>query len=496
MTTLSRRQFLQLTSASALVVAMPARWLTSRPAAAVDISDELHVLKRLTWGPRPSDVQRIQAMGIAAYIEWQLDYAAIPDPLVDELVESDTLYSMGLEDLQAAASDYDRVISAALWNRLYRAIYSERQLYEWMVEFWTDHFNIPIPDLIAEKSYDDRNVVRRHALGNFRDLLLASAQSPAMLLYLNNASSDKEHPNENYARELMELHTLGVDGGYTEVDVVEVARVLTGWTVRAGWPGGFFFDSNRHDMGEKTVLGRTFPAGRGIEEGLQLLDFLATHPSTAHHIATKLCRRFVSDSPPDDLITSTAQVFLDTAGDITSVMRHILTSAQFMAAKGQKYRRPLEFMVAAVRAMRDGLTIHERAALVWPLEPMGQIPYNWNPPNGYPDAAGAWLNTNGLLHRWNIALQLPFLPTQEWYEELDLDLDAVLPPADESVGAMIDRAAEMILGHGLSAEDRDALVFFVSDFGDANQAASGALREDRLSGLLGLLMASPAFQWR
>jgi len=359
-----------------------------------------------------------------------------------------------------------------------------------MVEFWTDHFNIPIPDYLSDRMIDERDVIRPHALGHFRELLLASAQSPAMLHYLDNAVSNAEHPNENYARELMELHTLGVDGGYSEVDVVEVARILTGWTV--GDNGLFYFDSDAHDFEAKTVLGHSFPAGRGLEEGLQLFDLLATHPSTAHFISRKLCRRFVSDLPPDTLVDSSAALFLATEGNLRAVMRHILTSQEFMASAGQKFRRPLEFLVAALRALQLGLQIDNPETLVYSLEPMGHLPFFWQPPNGYPDVGMAWMNTNGLLERWNTAILLG-LAGSGYFSGLALNLDAVIPPVD-TLGEMVQTVADTLLLRSLPQDD---VLEFMRVMGspDPSQPVTDALRQQHLPTLVGLMLASPHFQW-
>ncbi|MCA9904796.1 MAG: DUF1800 domain-containing protein, partial [Anaerolineae bacterium] len=457
------------------------------------MAPEIQVLSRLTWGIRPDDVVQIQQRGIEGYIDWQLSPEAIVDPLVDEFMASHPILSGSPQEIaRAQDEDYGSVHNLALWHRLYRAIYSERQLYELMVEFWTDHFNVPISDLVTEKVVDDRDVIRRYALGTFRSLLLASAQSPAMLYYLNNEGSNKEHPNENYGRELLELHTLGVDGGYSEQDVKEVARALTGWTVRD--ETGFVFDAEMHDFGEKTILGTVFPAGRGIEEGLQLLDMLATHPATARHIAFKLCRRFVSDQPPSALVDSTAQVFQASGGDLRQIMRHILTSADFMQASQQKFRRPMDALVAILRVLRPGLEVYDFDIPVWWfLEPMGQVPYYWHPPDGYPDVADAWINTNGLLSRWNAAILLP-LAADGWYEGLALDLDRVVPPA-ATVGELLDGVLHLVLAGDIDPQDRESLIYYLSDYGDPNQQVSDGLRAERLASLLGLIMASPYFQW-
>lgn len=497
---LSRRNFFRAAGLLSIGTLGQINWSNERVAYAqgdgIPADAALHVLNRVTWGARPEDLDRINQMGIEAFIDWQLDYENISDPKVDEFVAARRILSMEYDELNRIASDnYELVLETVLWNRVYRAIYSERQLYELLVEFWTDHFNVPIGDYIVDKTLDDRDVIRRHAFGKFRDLLFASAQSPAMLYYLDNAASNAEHPNENYARELMELHTLGVDGGYTEGDVVEVARALTGWTVNDSFPGRFAFDINNHDTDEKTVLGHTLPAGRGIEDGLQVLDILARHPSTARFIAFKLCRRFVNDRPPDALVESAAQVFTNSDGDIREVIRHILTSADFMASAGQKFRRPLDYLVAMFRVLTPGAVIEDASTVVYGLEPMGQLPYFWNPPNGYPDAAGAWINTNALLYRWNAALLLA-LAGDGYLDGVVLNIDQIVPPdLSATVGSMVDSAAKRILGVSLPPADHDQFIACISRDADPNQSVDADLRASKLPGLVGLLMASPYFQW-
>jgi hypothetical protein len=490
----SRRTFLSFSAVA--LGALATHWANLPHAQAQSVGQAtdpaLHVLNRLTWGVRPDDIARIQQMGIEAYIDWQLDPANIPDPVLDTYLGARRILTMPQHELLAVVSQqYGYVLETMLGARLYRAVNSERQLYERMVEFWTDHFNVPIGDLLAEKIVDDRETIRAYALGSFRELLFASARSAAMLYYLNNDSSTAEHPNENYAREIMELHTLGVDGGYTEQDVIDVARALTGWTVRYG--EGFTFDPNIHDTGEKTILGYTLPAGRGIEDGLAVLDILATHPSTARFICFKLCRKFVSDAPPETLVTSAAAVFSATGGDIRAVMRHILTSTEFMASGGHKFRRPFDFLVAALRALSPGLQIEDYSALVWAMEPLGQIPFFWGPPNGYPEPAGAWINTNGLLHRWNLALNLAEAGSG-YFDGVALNLEAVVP-MQPTVGAQIDAAARHILGRTLPDDERTLFAAFMSRDGNINDPITADLYYGKLPGVIGLLLASPHFQW-
>jgi hypothetical protein len=491
---ISRRTFLSFSAAA--LGALATHWanLPRTQAQSLEQATDpaLHVLNRLTWGARPEDIARIQEMGIEAYIDWQLDYTNIPDPAVDNFVGARRILTIPLNELSPlVGNQYGPILETMLAARLFRALYSERQLYERMVEFWTDHFNIPIGDLLAEKIVDDREVIRAHALGSFRELLFASARSAAMLYYLNNDSSTAEHPNENYAREIMELHTLGVDGGYTEQDVIELARALTGWTVRYG--DGFYFDPDTHDWEEKTILSQTFPAGRGVEEGLQMLDLLANHPSTARFICFKLCRRFVSDTPPETLVASAAAVFSETSGDIRAVMRHILTSGEFMTSGGQKFRRPFDFVVAAMRALSPGLQVEDYSAVIWSTEPLGHIPFFWGPPNGYPEPAGAWINTNGLLHRWNIALNLAEAGSG-YVDGVALNLDVVVP-IQGTVGEQIDAAAQRILGRTLPDDERALFAAFMSRDANLDEPMTSDIYYTKLPGVIGLLLASPHFQW-
>ena len=356
------------------------------------------------------------------------------------------------------------VIAELSQQRILRAIYSERQLEEVLVDFWMNHFNVfvgkgQVRNYLTEY---ERDVIRPRVFGKYRDFLGATAQSPAMLFYLDNWQSaapegvattadvqrnrnavprrfpgaglpdrrrrlqdpdmrDRQVPggpalppqvrsrgiNENYARELMELHTLGVDGGYTQKDVQEVARAFTGWTIaNPRLAGGFQFDPRRHDDGEKVVLGRRIKPGGGQKDGEEILDLLARHPSTARFIATKLARRFVADDPPAALVDRAARTFKDTDGDIREVVRTIVTSPELL---GDSYRRaktknPFEFVVSAVRA--TGLDISNALPLVQSLRDLGMPIYGAQPPTGYADKADAWVNTGALLGRMNFAVAL------------------------------------------------------------------------------------------
>lgn len=458
------------------------------------VSAARHLANRLTWGARPQDIARVREMGAAGYVEWQLDYQAIDDPLVDSFLERHPALSADISGIRRALDeDYGAVFQQVLWGRLYRAAFSERQLYEKVVEFWTDHFNVPLPDMVPEKVIDDREVARSHALGRFHDLLMASARSPGMLLYLNNASSHKDHPNQNYSRELLELHTLGVQGGYTQQDVIEVARCFTGWTLQQdGWRGPMVFDRNMHDEGEKHVLGHRIAAGRGIEDGLQVLDILATHPSTARFISTKLCRRFVADDPPESLVTSVAATFTATDGDIKAVLRTLFSSEEFMAARGTKFRRPMESLAAMLRALRPSIEVNDTWLVNYSLERLGHLPYHWFPPNGYPDMAEPWFNVNGLLHRWNAAMVLAHAHHGWTDGAVTVNLDEVVPTAT-TVVSLVDTTWERLVGDPIGDATR-SLLLAALDNPPPLDAVSSDFRYDRLPSLVGLILASPEFQ--
>jgi uncharacterized protein (DUF1800 family) len=305
-------------------------------------------------------------------------------------------------------------------GKLLRAIYSNRQLEELLSDFWFNHFNVYLDKgadhfLITEY---ERDVIRPHVLGRFRDLLAATAKSPAMLFYLDNwqsrapgqAGRGKRAPsglNENYGRELMELHTLGVDGGYSQHDVTEVARCFTGWTIdQPGQGGPFTFNPRMHDQGEKTVLGFRIAAGGGIEDGEKVLDILARHPSTAHFISRKLAIRFVADDPPPALVERMAQIFLKTKGDLRAVMTTMLESREFwsLGAYRSKLKSPLELVASAVRAA-DG-DVDFATGLVNQVAQMGQPLYRKQEPTGYSNLSQEWLNSAGLLARMNFAVNL------------------------------------------------------------------------------------------
>jgi uncharacterized protein (DUF1800 family) len=314
-----------------------------------------------------------------------------------------------------------RVVAVDLSEaKLLRAIYSERQLAELLDDFWFNHFNVYLDkgaDRYLVTGYE-RDAIRPHVLGRFRDLLEATAKSPAMLFYLDNwQSAGPDAPegrsqarrglNENYARELMELHTLGVDGGYTQKDVAEVARCFTGWTIyRPLLDGRFYFNARLHDDGEKLVLGVEIPAGGGVADGEKVLDILARRPATAHSVSRQLAQRFVADDPPEALVDRMADTFLKTDGDIRQVLETMLHSGEFwsVGAYRSKIKSPLEMAASAVRA--TGGKVDFAFALVNQVARMGQPLYRKMEPTGYSNSSTEWINTATLVARMNFALQL------------------------------------------------------------------------------------------
>ena len=411
-----RRTFLQLTGFAAASAAAGCRRGPSLQAlldrfatsatldeggAAGALSPIPRSLSRLAYGPRTGDVQRVAAMGESAWIEEQLSPASIPDLAARWRVRPIETLQLDLPDL----FDYARptVLDDLRRATILRAVYSQRQLFERMVEFWTDHFNIFVgkADCAWLKVVDDREVIRRHALGNFRDLLRASATSPAMLVYLDGEVNAAGRPNENYAREVMELHTLGVNGGYTQRDVMELARALTGWRVRSAfWRGRVFFEKIRHDPGIKQVLDLRLGSGpqRDLEE---ILDRLCSHPATARHLAARLVRRFVSEDPPESLVARVAAAFSASRGGIRPTLSALAHSEEFRRSP-LKLRRPFDFAISMLRAV--GASTDGGRAMQGELERMGQVPFGWPTPDGFPDTAAPWKAR--LLSRWNFALDL------------------------------------------------------------------------------------------
>ena len=383
-----------------------------QPPASAAIDDAAHVLSRLTFGPRPGDHARVSAMGPRAFIAEQL----APESIDDAAALGRSRHFEALDAWPAGELlEYDprELLDQLTRDKVQRAVHSKRQLFEVMVDFWTDHFNIDPSkgDSRWLKPVDDRRVIRAHAFGKFADLVRASALSPAMLWYLdgreNRKATAEERPNENYARELLELHTLGVHGGYTQRDVMEVARCLTGWTVRARSRarlavGKVDFDPSRHDDGEKEVLGVVIPAGLGRGDLDRVVKIVAAHPATALYVSGKLCRRFVADDPSQPVVEAVAREFRESGGDIRRVLQTLFGHEEFWASRGGKIKRPFHFVVSALRA--TGARTDAGRAVQDYLLRLGHAPFQYPTPDGYPDEPQPWMAT--LLWRWRFAAEL------------------------------------------------------------------------------------------
>ncbi len=573
-----------------VVLTQPLVFAQKRPKVQSLTEDQrvIHVLNRLGFGARPGDVERVKAMGVEKYIEQQLNPEKISDTVAENRVRELSVLTMTTAELyekypqpgqllrqlqargklpadmpddaaknnqtQPPANPLDneknrqmiqeyyrenglqrpqRIIDELQASRILRAVYSERQLQEVMVDFWTNHFNI-----FANKGADrwllpawDRDTIRPNAMGKFSTLLQATAQSPAMLFYLDNfqsvspnANANREADprygarrplldllagrrrqqqpaaaqpqrqrrgiNENYARELMELHTLGVDGGYTQKDVQEVARCFTGWTIiqpRGGAaavnamrgeagrrnPGTFSFNERVHDDGEKVVLGHKIPAGGGIKDGLMVLDILAHHPSTAKFIATKLVRHFVSDTPPPGLVDRVAATFTKSDGDIRETLKAIFFSKEFNSTEAYrvKIKRPFELVVSAIRTLgadtNGGPGTHQ-----W-IARMGEPLYGFQTPNGYSDAAESWVNTGGLLERMNFGLALANNRVQ--------GTTVNLAKTNGEQAKVMDEYLKTILAGEISSATREALLKQLEP-------------ADPVTKVVGLILGTPEFQ--
>ena len=529
--------------------ATPPRGAPSLPAQ----DSAFHVLNRLAYGPRPGEVSQVATMGVRNWINRQLEPERIPDDVLAERERTFPILAFDQHDLArmvaevqmerreqrlagdtvkraprmagdspSVEEDLRDLIAQEQQLTVVRAALSERQLEEVMVDFWTNHFNVFLgkgADRFLLPSYIE-HTIRPHAMGKFRDLLIATARAPAMLFYLDNWESvapgstpprarnaprlrrglllddprmrppqvnrqpAKRAPqgiNENYARELMELHTLGVDGGYTQQDVIAVARILTGWSIERPSAGGeFAFHDWAHDRGEKVVMGVRFPSGHGEDEGLRLLGMLADNHATMHHVSAKLCARFVADAPPDGCVDAAVAAWERTDGDIREILRAIVNSPEFWSpqAMQNKIKTPLEFVVSAVRAVAaDPDSTNHLAQVVGRL---GEPLFLHVAPDGYPEREEAWVNSGSLLERMNFAVGLAAgrLPG------VRVELDSIVP-ATQDHDALVAAIDDRVLGGKMSDHTRQVLREQLADMTDPVQARTFAM---------GLALGGPDFQ--
>lgn len=579
-----------------------------------DRPEIVHVLNRITFGPCPGDVETVEKMGLRNYVESQLHPETIDDSAVEQEVAQFELLQMSPQELsQLFLEDTKRFVNkqkqltangqgtqppqaananagqnqveppppvapqgntmnmideANKWRsvaaigqleqaKLVRAIESRRQLQEVLVDFWSNHFNIDMkkgPDRVY-KIVDDREVIRPHIWGKFRDLLEASAKSPAMLHYLDNATNTVAREvspleqqmqamyiqktlgaaapadaatdnqplkakkqggiNENYAREIMELHTLGVDGGYTQQDVQEVARCFTGWSIDRQ-TGAFAFHPRQHDNGAKVVLGHQIPAGGGMQDGETVLDILASHPSCAHFISRELCQRFVADEPPAALVDRIAKVFTESHGDLRGVTGAILASPEFLSPEsyGNKIKSPLEFAVSAVRASEstivakqpppfdklvptmegsaimgrgqaaDRIAKTNRQSLNWHIYELGEPLFACTPPTGYKEVSKTWVSPGALIERLNFAMAL----TQQQISDIHFDTQKIIDGTDlDKPDRILDQCISVLLQNNITDATRKILM-------QSALPAEGESRTVNPAKLIGLIIGSPEFQ--
>jgi len=484
----TRRNFLRMGGLAAVAVAATGCESLEQHFTSVDLPDDalatgtwqkaspaVRLLNRTGYGPRPGDVAHVEKIGHAAYIEEQLAADAIKESRMLILRLRSLMDILNPDTGLLFDSDDNRLVTALRQSTILRSTYSRKQLYERNVEFWSDHFNIYAfkgqgPQL---KVVDDQVSIRSNAFGSFRDILGASARSAAMLGYLDNGVNRRGVPNENYAREIMELHTLGVHGGYTQRDVKEVARCLTGWTAEKHWHRGrFLFDPDAHDNGAKVVLGHSIAAGGGIHDGEQVLDIVANHPATARHIATKMCAFYLGHAPKK-VVDDVAATYTQTSGSVRDMLRTLLTE-QNLAESEPIFKRPYDYVVSAMRALNcdtDG-----GHSVQGHLESMGQLPFGWPMPNGYPLQERSWVG--GLVPRWNFALALL---------------------GGEVENSKVDTAKLGVLAKTNNMPMPDALLRMA--FGSADDTSIAPLKKtlearNDVREAAAVLVMSPHFQWR
>lgn len=489
-------------AAAAVAAARPAAAVPPLASVSADVDPGAlltKLLRRATFGPTAADLARAAQLGYQGWLEEQLNPAALDDAALAarlaayptlgftpaQIYTSQPTGSTATPNRPSASTCQNELTEAAIL----RAVASRRQLFERLVEFWGDHFNIDLydGDCAYLKPIDDRDAIRANALGTFPALLTASMRSPAMLRYLDNITSTGTAPNENYPRELLELHTMGVGSGYTQQDVREVARCLTGWQHWSSSPsngaqvGTLRFRADRHDAGAKTVLGVAIPARAG-ESGAQdaatVAAILSAHPATRDFVSAKLARWFLGDSAPAGAAASVAAAWSATGGDIKAMVRAALRP-NLLADAGPKYKRPFHLVASALRALPHTLTA--LASLRTQLQTMGHRPFGWSPPNGYPDTTAYWSGL--ILPRWSYGASL-LNGTSGSLAGVVID-DAAFFANAATPAAMVDRLNTALFQGELAPVERAELLEFLG----------AAPNRTRARESIGLALAAPSFQW-
>lgn len=494
-------------------------------------------LNRMGFGPRPGDVEAFMALGsnaqtsFEAYIEQQLNPVAIDDSACDTKISSFGFSTLGKSLTQLWN---DHVKNTDDWTQrtlpvheseratFLKAIYSKRQLNEVLADFWHNHFNVygweywVAPVFV---SYD-RDVIRANMLGNFRKLLEEVGKSTAMIYYLDNQSNTSAGPNENYARELFELHTMGAenymgvvqdrnqvplgsDGKpkfYIDKDIYQATQCYTGWRVNKD-SGEFVFDESVHAKYEKTILNTSIGDFQGVRDGQIVYDLLANHPGTATYVCRKLCRRLIHDSPPDSIVKKAADVFYaqrNAPDQLKQVIRTILLSDEFKSTWAQKIKRPFEYTVALLRATNADFGPLDDS-FIWTYESAGQPLFQWHPPNGFPDFKEAWSSTMPMLQRWRICnwlLRWQYGGDGANKEDLRINLFNQMPSTLTTPPALVDYWSNRLLGYKLPEIERQPIIEFMAYGRNPEYELPADQIQDRLYSMVGLIFMSPSFLWR
>ncbi|WP_305788884.1 DUF1800 domain-containing protein [Symbioplanes lichenis] len=492
----TRRAVLAGAAATAAAVLIPQSVALAAETPATD--PILHLLRRATFGPTPASIAEATKLGVAGWLDKQLAPATIADTQLDALLTRLPLANADIATVRAKLPVHSYDAFGQLGRAaVARAIWSNRQLFEVTAAFWANHLHIAAPSSgVWDSRSDYDRVLRTHTFGKFSDMLKASARHPAMLTYLDNRSSTKTLPNENYAREVMELHTVGLI--YSEADVKAAAKLLTGLTV--GSAGTYTYTAAKHMTGAVQILG--FSHANATAEGgeaaaLAFLDYLATHPATAERIATKLCVRFVADEAPATLVARLAKIYLDNGTAVAPVLKALFTSPEFAAAAGQKTRTPFEDLAASVRTLGLGPETSGVAgldALYNALVNAGNAPFRWSPPNGFPDVAAAWASPSAFLLRCNNHLNLA---TGWYFKQLTRPADllkSLVPVLPATYGALIDALAVRLVGAKLPADHTAAVLSVAQKLPTSPLTASSVA--SHVPYLVALVLDAPAFQLR